>query len=136
MLSAADRGCRRVAGDLRALPLRNATFDLVVSGLALVDIPELHVVAAEFARVLKPAGVVVYSTLHPTGEMLAWKRTFDTPQGTRTLPAHWHPLAEHRAACAAAGLTIERLLEPAIGARSSRAPASRVALVVRARRSS
>ena len=134
MLRFAHSSWNRVVGDLRALPFAASRFDVVVSGLALVDIPELPYVAGEFRRVLVPGGVVVYSTLHPNGAELGWTRTFETPHGTRSLPAYWHALNEHRDACAAAGLVIEHVLEPALDVSHPRNPRTSVALVIRARR--
>jgi malonyl-CoA O-methyltransferase len=128
MLHHADDGWPRVHGDLRALPLADATFDLVVSGLALIDIDDLSRVLAEWGRILRPGGVVVYSTLHPNGAKLGWTRTFDTPRGRRSLPACWHDISAHRAACASAALAIDVLLEPCLQ------EASPVALVIRASR--
>ena len=126
MLQRADRSSDRVGGDLRALPLVAGAVDVVVSGLAILDIPELALVAAEWRRVLRRGGVVVYSTLHPVGASLGWTRTFDTPRGRRTLPACWHTMEEHRRACAAAALAIDRVIEPSVDGRT---PA---ALVIRA----
>ncbi|MGA5299429.1 class I SAM-dependent methyltransferase [Nucisporomicrobium flavum] len=48
----------RAAGDARALPLRGARFDAVVSGLALNFVPGPARAAAEFARVAAPGGTV------------------------------------------------------------------------------
>ena len=44
-------------GDARALPLPDRAVDVVVSGLALNFVPEPARAVAEFARVLRPAGV-------------------------------------------------------------------------------
>ncbi|RLP87687.1 methyltransferase domain-containing protein [Micromonospora sp. BL4] len=46
------------AGDARALPLPDRAVDVVVSGLALNFVPEPARAVAEFARVVRPAGVV------------------------------------------------------------------------------
>jgi malonyl-CoA O-methyltransferase len=133
-------GVARVRGDIRALPFADASFDLVVSGLMLPDIAELDRVAREWHRVLRPGGLVVCSTLHPIGADLGWTRTFDTPHGTRALPAFWHSLGDHRRACEAAGLVIEASREPYLKPRDRRHdardphPTVPVALVVRARR--
>ena len=48
----------RVVADARALPLRDGTFDAVVSGLALNFVPDPARAAAEFARVAAPGGTV------------------------------------------------------------------------------
>ena len=127
MLARAERSWHRVGADLRALPVMAGAVDLIVSGLAIIDVPELSRVAAEWRRVLRPGGAVVYSTLHPVGATLGWTRTFDTASGPRTLPACWHTLAQHHRACDAAGLAIDRVVEPSLDGRTP------VALIIRAR---
>ena len=122
-------GAPLVRGDVAALPLAAATFDLVLSGLCVVDVPALPPVLTEYARVLRAGGVVVYSTLHPRGQALGWTRTYHAADGTRTLPAHWHTRADHEQACARARLDIEAIEEPAL------TPGTEgVAMIVRARR--
>jgi malonyl-CoA O-methyltransferase len=117
-----------VHADMAALPLRASSCDIVVSGLAIPDVPNLAMAAAEWARVLRHRGVVVYSTLHPIGKDLGWRRTYQSVEGTRTLPAHWHTPDEHQQACASAGLEIESVREP--GLKRHGQP---VAMVIRAR---
>jgi SAM-dependent methyltransferase len=123
------RSRRVVLGDMRALPFASGTCDLVVSGLALMDIADLQAVVDEWSRVLCRRGVVVYSTLHPAGRELGWTRTFERDGETRTLDAHWHSMPDHRRACRRAGLEIERVEEPAL-----QAGGQAVALVMRARK--
>lgn len=45
-------------GDAQALPLPDSEFDVVVSGLAINFVPSPALAAAEFARVVRPGGVV------------------------------------------------------------------------------
>jgi malonyl-CoA O-methyltransferase len=117
-----------VRGDMAALPLGSSSCDIIVSGLAIPDVPNLSPIAAEWARVLRHRGVVVYSTLHPIGKDLGWTRTYQSVEGTRTLPAYWHTPADHEAACSRAGLEIETIREPALTRHGQPA-----AMVVRAR---
>ena len=127
MLSHAD-GRDLVRADIRALPLASGSFDLVVCGLALNDIDDVAAPIVEMARVLAPGGSVVASLLHPRGAAEGWRRTFDTREGTREVPAFWHTLDDVRAACARAGLTMGATREPGL---ESRQP---LALVFRAGR--
>jgi malonyl-CoA O-methyltransferase len=130
MLAHARRGGAAVArGDMTALPVRSASCDVVLCGLSIMDVESLAAVVTEFARALRPRGVVVYSSLHPSGRDLGWQRTFAASGQVHTLVAHWHTRADHEHACGHAGLSIEKVDEPAL---PSGGPP--VALVVRARR--
>jgi malonyl-CoA O-methyltransferase len=119
-----------VCGDMRALPIASGSCEVVVSGLAVMDVAELREVVAEWARVLCRRGVVVYSTLHPIGRDLGWTRTFEADGQIRALPVHWHSLAEHRRAARNAGLVIE-----AAEQRRLQRGGPAVALIIRARKS-
>jgi malonyl-CoA O-methyltransferase len=120
-----------IQGDMRALPIASAACDLVVSGLAVVDVADLGGVIAEWSRVLVRRGVVVYSTLHPRGRERGWLRTYERDGMTKTLPAYWHTLADHRHACRRTGLEIEAAAEPAL-----ERGGQPIALVIRARKRS
>lgn len=116
--SSAMLGRARLAGapliraDLRALPLRAASFDIVVAGLALGDIPELERAVAEMARVLRPGGHLAYSVVHPAGAARGWTRTFDEGGRRWEIETCWHSLDAHTTALAAAGLTLVGRREP------------------------
>jgi malonyl-CoA O-methyltransferase len=132
MLQCAAATSHRIRADFARLPIASASLDLVVSGLAVMDVADLASAFIEWSRVLHPGGMVLCSTLHPRGESLGWTRTFDTPASTRRLPAHWHSLAGFRAACARASLAIDAVEQPALAS----APREPVALIVRAHRRS
>jgi malonyl-CoA O-methyltransferase len=59
------RRFERVRADAYSLPFRDASFDLVFSSLMLQWCDDLDVVFAEIARVLKPGGVLLFSTFGP-----------------------------------------------------------------------
>lgn len=54
-----------VGGDMRRLPLADASVDLVVSNLALPWIDDLPQVFREWRRVLRPEGVLMFSAFGP-----------------------------------------------------------------------
>jgi malonyl-CoA O-methyltransferase len=73
----------RVAGDARALPLADASVDLVWSNLCLQWCPELDPVYDEIRRVLAPEGLFLFTTFGPrTLEELraAWAAVDPTPR--------------------------------------------------------
>jgi len=57
--------CERLAADARALPLPDASVDLVFSNLMLPWCDDLDAVFAEVARVLRPRGLYCFTTLGP-----------------------------------------------------------------------
>lgn len=105
----------RVEADMVKLPFRAETFDVVVSGLAVGHASDIYACAAGVARVLRPTGTFVYSDFHPQAANAGLKRSWKERGQTCALPRDGHELAEHRAALAAAGLTLEALCELRVG---------------------
>lgn len=112
------------------LPFADATFDLVVSYITLVDITGYREAIAEMARVLRPGGRLVVANLSFTtackpwvkdeaGRRLyrpmdryadEWKQTFEWV-GIRI--DNWHrPLSAYMQAYLASGLILREFLEP------------------------
>ncbi len=60
-----QKRCERLRADARALPLNEASLDLVFSNLMLQWCDELDAVFAEVARVLRPRGLFTFTTLGP-----------------------------------------------------------------------
>ena len=54
-----------VAADAEALPLADASVDLLVSNLALQWCPDLDAAFGEFRRVLRPEGLLMFTTFGP-----------------------------------------------------------------------
>jgi SAM-dependent methyltransferase len=65
------------AGDARALPLEEASRDVVVSGLALNFVPDPAAAVAEFARVLRPGGTAAAYVWDYGGEMQMMRHFWD-----------------------------------------------------------
>ena len=59
------RRFERVRADAYSLPFRDASFDLIYSSLMLQWCDDLDTVFGEIARVLKPGGVLLFSTFGP-----------------------------------------------------------------------
>jgi SAM-dependent methyltransferase len=111
-----------VQADLdRPLPFANAAFDLVFSSLALHYTSDLTATLAEFARVLRRPGVLVFSTHHPMldvdgGDYYATRVVDDRWNGFGAEPVRvrwYHRSLETlvRSLCAA-GFAIDDLAEP------------------------
>ncbi len=131
MLSRARADQARVArANVCALPLGAMSVDVVVSGLALGDVPHLDAAIAEMARVIRPGGCLLYSVVHPLGGPAGWSRTFTVSGRQNAVATCWHSLDEHRRACALARLDITGWEEPVLAVAAEH-PA---VLVVRASR--
>jgi malonyl-CoA O-methyltransferase len=115
MLARADVA-QRVRADLTALPFQDASFDVVVSGLAIGHAADLDACLAEIRRVLRAGGTLLYSDFHPEATRLGFRRGFRDADGERfELPADGYSVARHFAALAAAGLALVDLLEVRAG---------------------
>jgi SAM-dependent methyltransferase len=104
---------RFVQGDLRELPIESADVDLVICALALEHLPELAGPVGELARIVRPGGRVVISTIHPVLSGLGGAAYFLAGDGTPgVVRGHRHLHGEYLDAFAAAGLETHRCLEP------------------------
>ncbi|MDH3706919.1 MAG: class I SAM-dependent methyltransferase [Acidimicrobiia bacterium] len=107
------------SGRLEALPVDDASVDVVTSALAVCHAPELGPVFAEFARVLAPGGSVIVSDPHPTtvhfGGVAGFRDADADPTAGFTLPfvanLH-HPMHTYVEAAIGAGLTVAECREP------------------------
>ena len=112
---------------LRSLP--DGSFDLVTCTWALMDIEDLASCLQSVARVLRVGGAFVFCITHPcfTGPGAGWKDNgylvgsylgegfwvSENPDGVRSrVGAHHRTLSTYVNELVAAGLAIERLLEP------------------------
>jgi ubiquinone/menaquinone biosynthesis C-methylase UbiE len=101
-------------GRLEALPIDDASVDVVTCGLALEHVADLGVVMREFARVLKPGGLVVISDTHPITHQIGMGAFIPTQLQTRLdlVRGHRRQVHDYLDAFAAAGLNVTRCLEP------------------------
>jgi SAM-dependent methyltransferase len=117
MLAAAPRDGRRLStGDVRALPLRSGSFDLVWCRLAAGYVEPLAVLYAELSRVAARGGSVVVTDLHPEASRRGHERGFRDEGGAFQRIAHVaHGVEAHQQAARDAGLAIEERLELTVG---------------------
>jgi ubiquinone/menaquinone biosynthesis C-methylase UbiE len=104
-------------GRLEALPLDDASVDLVTCTLALTHVEELAPVMREFARVLRPGGQAILSDIHPLATITG--SIAGAPEGQLTDGIPFvrnltHHVSEYVNAFLAADLTIRECREPAV----------------------
>ena len=131
--------------DAAALPLADASADLVVAFMSLHDVDDLEGAVREIARVLEPGGRLCLSIVHPInssgrfesaaanapfridGSYLARFDYSDRIARDDGLAMSFHsrhrPLADYFAALGEAGLTVEVLREPAVPESAATSPA-------------
>ncbi|WP_261567509.1 class I SAM-dependent methyltransferase [Frankia gtarii] len=100
--------------DLHRLPLPDNAVDTVVCALALAYVPDLALVMAEFARVLRPGGNLVISDAHLLVSYL--RPTLARrpgPDGRPSLLAEYHrPLSDYLAAALPLDFQVRQCEEP------------------------
>lgn len=107
---------RFVVHDLHEpLPFERGSFDLVVSGLVLEHLRDLHPFFAEIHRVLRPRGRAVISAMHPAMFLRGSQARFTDPaSGDVVQPGSVaHQLGDFVNASLGAGLSLTRLTEDA-----------------------
>jgi malonyl-CoA O-methyltransferase len=106
------RSFGRVLGDAHRLPLRDASVDLVFSNLTLEWCADPDAVFAEVRRILRPGGLLSFTTLGPdTLKELRepWRRLDDYPHVHRFIDMHDLGDALMRARFAEPVMDVERL---------------------------
>lgn len=106
----------RVQANMLQLPFADATFDIVVAGLAIGHVADLFAAIEEIARVLAPHGALLYSDFHPAAAGVGFKRAFKDASGAQhEVPHHRHEVDMHVLALATAGLSVEIVREIKVG---------------------
>jgi SAM-dependent methyltransferase len=98
---------------LEQLPLPDDSVDVIVCALALVHVPRVQPVLAEFARVLRPGGDLVISDIHhelvTRGSVIKARG----PAGEPCIAATYrHRLGDYLRAALSLGLQVRRCEEP------------------------
>ena len=104
-------------GDLSALPVEDASVDVVVCSLALTHVSDLAPVFAEFGRVVRPGGTVIASDVHPLYTSFGGAAVF--PMAADGFELHYvrnlvHPVSTYVRAILGAGLAIRECREPLV----------------------
>ncbi len=99
------RGRVALAGAER-IPFRASTADLVLCSISLGYFRDIQRVFREFARTLKPGGVIAVSDLHPEALESGWTRSFKLGERQYELEHHHRPIQEVHCAASHAGLRI------------------------------
>jgi malonyl-CoA O-methyltransferase len=113
--AADDRSITLLAGDVRALPLPDASFDVTWCRLVIGHLPACAPAYAELARVTAPGGTVIVSDFHPRAHEAGHRRTFRSAGVVHEVEHYVHTLPDHQAAATAAGLRLVKIREAPIG---------------------
>jgi SAM-dependent methyltransferase len=110
-------------GELDRLPLPDDSVDVIVCALALVHVPRLEPVLAEFARVLCPGGDLVISDVHHELVTRGSVITARGPAGEPCVAATYrHQLGDYLRPALSLGLQVRRCEEPRAVPSASRPP--------------
>lgn len=108
---------------LAQLPLRSASVDVLVCGLAVGHIAALWDLFRETHRILRPEGAAIISDFHPFLFLTQRKRTFTVHGETFAVEHFAHLYEDIHTAAAGAHLTIDALAEPRLDVEEQRLPA-------------
>jgi SAM-dependent methyltransferase len=108
-------------GDAEALPYHDSAFDVVISQFGHMFAPRPDITLAEMLRVLKPGGIIAFSTWPPehfVGQMFALMGKFAPPPPGVAPPPQWGDpsIIRQRLGDAVADIVFERevMLVPAL----------------------
>lgn len=103
-------------GLLEALPVDDASVDVIVCGMALTHLPDLVSAFSEFARVLRPGGRLITSDIHPMVVLTTASASFydEDSESIRRVNSFVHQIGAYVRAFAVAGLQVAGCFEPSI----------------------
>jgi len=105
---------RFVCADCTAgLPLPEASFDRVVSGLVAEHVPSLENYFAELVRICRPGGFIIATSVHPAMHLVGVSARFHDPAtGAKIYPAGYrHAISDYVMAARRAGLVFDEISE-------------------------
>lgn len=95
-----------------AIPLADASLDVILCGLALGHLQNIEMSIAEISRVLKPGGIALISDFHPYQFLSGAQRTFQFNNLTYAVEHHVHHVSDYVAVADAIQLRLTGLQEP------------------------
>ena len=102
---------RVAVADATAVPIADASADLVLCTLALGHIRDHAAAMGELQRVLAPGGTLILTDFHPDAAVQGWRRTFCRDGVTYELENHPYRLEELRCG----GIQLAERVDAAIG---------------------
>jgi cytosine/adenosine deaminase-related metal-dependent hydrolase/ubiquinone/menaquinone biosynthesis C-methylase UbiE len=100
-------------GSCTALPVQDATVDLVIASFVLSYLENLDTFARELHRVTRPGSNVFLSDMHPdTAISCNWKRSFRVNATEEQIPASGHFIQQIIGTFQACGFELLTLIEP------------------------
>lgn len=102
-------------GDVRSLPLPDASFDLVWHRLVIGHVADCRAAYRELGRVTVPGGRVIVTDFHPAACAAGMRRTFRDGEDLLEVEHHVHVPDRHVAAAEAAGLRLVEMADGPIG---------------------
>jgi malonyl-CoA O-methyltransferase len=111
-LAAVHADIELLQGSVAALPIADGWADVTICGLVVGHLENLTATLAELRRATRPGGTLLCSDVHPIGHALGWLRDFKAGERHYAVRHTPHLYSDWHAACAAAGLRIEQVLEP------------------------
>jgi malonyl-CoA O-methyltransferase len=104
------------AGDVCALPVADAWFDVVWCRLMIGHVRDLAGAYAELSRVCRIQGAVIVTDIATSAVAAGHRRTFrDATGATREVEHFVHSIENHQWAARNAGLAVERRTESVVG---------------------
>src|SRR3984885_5379614 len=112
-----NHGCELLLGSCTALPVRDASADMVLSSFVVSYLDDLDSFACEIDRVARPGATVFLSDMHPDTEAsLNWIRWSPAKDSGARIHGRGWPLQQITGAFEARGFRFVSLLEPMFGA--------------------
>ena len=119
MLAEARKKCAHstslVEASCTSTPLPACSVDCVLASFLLSYVQDISRLAAEAVRILRPGGTLIVSDLHPRTPSYGWRRTFKSESSVFEIATFPYSLSRLIATMSTAGLTLEKIDEPAFG---------------------